>query len=179
MAMVQILRHLFGLGTPVADSLLEYCGYTHNTLVRALKPRAACPLDHRVPRQVASPRRAVSQSPGDIIRLAGWRRKNRLDLCALAVGGHVYVEKAWCRCGPLAAVHRFVPRTGHSPRCTACGAEMKAHPFFTHDPVSTEVLAPRLETPLGKLGVTSAGWAMVRGNGRITMVRFVPQKGQR
>jgi molybdopterin/thiamine biosynthesis adenylyltransferase len=36
LACVQILRHVLKLGAPLADSVLEYCGYTHRTVTAPL-----------------------------------------------------------------------------------------------------------------------------------------------
>ena len=42
----QLLRWPLQLGTPVEDTLVEYCGYTHRTVVQPLRHNPACPCNH-------------------------------------------------------------------------------------------------------------------------------------
>ncbi|MCX7827351.1 MAG: ThiF family adenylyltransferase, partial [Verrucomicrobiae bacterium] len=46
LAMFQLLRFVAGLGTPVCNTELEYCAYTHRTVVTPLRRRRDCPCDH-------------------------------------------------------------------------------------------------------------------------------------
>ncbi len=163
LAMIQILRHSLGLGRPLGDFVLEYCGFTNRTVTSPLAGRnPACLCDHdevRTPRAIADPLGGCSLSQlaeragldGDPAGAAGR---------SFVVGDLEFVVFGGCECG-VHSVRRFARPGEALGRCERCGRPITAQPFFSHRPASGSVLKGVLDRPLRQIGAASARSALV------------------
>lgn len=161
LAVVQIARHVLSLGEPVGNTMVEYCGFTHRTLVSPLRRNPQCPLDHKRWALVAVP------AP-----LGGW---SLAGLAERATGGALaetaqfqlpaydWVERASCGCSQPRVVRRFVPRGGKRvSRCRGCGEWLRPQRFFTHQAVGLSVLGSAVRQPLRRLGLKRGRHVVLR-----------------
>ena len=132
LAMVQIFRHLFHLGSSVADTLLEYCGYTHKTGIRALAQNPGCPVDHTVAARVTQKRPAAVLTLANLAAAATGSCQPDVSTVSVRFGGYAFVEKAACDCSSLGTVGRFAAedagRFGLPPVPVAADASPVLHP---------------------------------------------------
>ncbi len=171
LAVIQILRHVAGLGRTVTDTMLEYAGYTGRTVATPLRRNPNCPVDHVAYEREVAPRGLGDCSLADLAREAGLSAPEGLDDASFEVGGAPFVEAAPCAaCGALVHVRRF-SRAGSGPAatCGACGGATAAHPFYAHRAVPSDLARPILGVPLREAGVESPGWVLVRSRSRAVL----------
>jgi len=161
LATTQCLRLLLGLGEPVGDSHLEWCGFTQRTAVSPLACRGDCQCDHARFGVVRLPRPLGGYSLADLAAQDG-------DLggegaCTFVPGDLAWAERGICRCGRRQSIGRFVhpskPRAGNCPKC---GEPIFCAPFFLHRRVSESLIAPVRDKPLRELGGIPPEWLLAR-----------------
>jgi molybdopterin/thiamine biosynthesis adenylyltransferase len=170
LALVQVCRHLLRLGAPVADTLVEYCGYTHRVVTSPLVRNANCPCDHQRWNELPAPRPLGDCSLRDLAAAAGFSGPAGLSFNAADL---TYAEQGACNsCGLLQPLRRLVaveqPRPG---RCHTCGSPVLPHPFYSYRPIPAGVALPVWQQPLGQLGEQPPAWVVVGGEGRAVLFR--------
>jgi molybdopterin/thiamine biosynthesis adenylyltransferase len=173
LAVIQILRFLLKLGQPVADTMLEYCGFTHRTVISPLARNPKCKLSHTPFAQVEV------DVPLDSLPLT--EVMQRATGVAVApdtqfeVAGTDWVEFAACNCARPTPVRQFVARTRTKlPRCPKCSAPLVPLSFYTHRAVSAWVLGSAAERPLNRLGARHVSSVLVRSGDSGVLVRPQP-----
>jgi len=170
LAAIQSLRHVTGLGSPVGDTLLEYCGYTHRTVISQIERNPACPceherwVDHVIPEPLAtcSARVLTTAALG-----TGWD----IGDVGIRVDELYYAESGTCSaCGRTQRIGRFVASPVVLP-CERCGAGAHLMPHAAHRPAPLELLHDVLDRPLGELVAGSAQSVIVRGPKSVTLFR--------
>jgi hypothetical protein len=161
LAVIQLLRFFLKLGQPVADTLLEYCGFTNRTVVSPLARHPHCKLEHTAFTQATLEAPLASHSLAQLTQ-----RTTGAPLAPDArfeVTGQSWIEFAACSCAQPTPVRRFVPhgRT-ELDRCPKCSAPLVPLSFYTHRAVSASVLGAAAEQPLRKLGVRRATSVVLR-----------------
>jgi molybdopterin/thiamine biosynthesis adenylyltransferase len=159
LAVIQVLRLVLGLGAPVGDGLVQYCGFRHETTQMPLVRNPSCPCEHVQwsPRPLPSP--LAECTPRELARRV-ILDDDRLEECAWTVGGHAFIESAAC-CGVVQPIGRFCRADRPAGRCRSCRRPLRAQPFFAHRRVPGSVLGPALHRPLGRLGAGRAPWVVV------------------
>lgn len=165
LAVVQLVRHLLGLGKPVVDTELEYNAFTHKTLVTPLARNPVCPSDHAAWR-VLRPTRPLASAPlRDLLAAAG--AGGAAD-ATVTVGKLAFAESGRCRAGHLARLRRFVDPWAAAGSCATCGAPNAPDPFTTHRPAPVALFGPDLDRPLGELCDGAPAWVAVAAGGETT-----------
>ncbi len=165
----QIIRHTLGLGQPVADTMIEYNGYTHGTLTVPLRRNPTCRCDH-ARYAVAHARRPLRHSVlGDLCRDAGVGAI--APDVVISLPGMEWIERAFCVCGATVSVRRFAVR-GHSSvgRCRVCHNTLTRHPLHVQSTPPAESLGAALNQPLGRLGGGEAPYVVFRDTTRAWLV---------
>jgi hypothetical protein len=157
--MIQVLRLVLGLGAPVGDGLIQYCGFGHTTTQTPLVRNPSCPCEHVQWSPQPLPRSLAECTPRELVRQVV-QDDDRLEACAWTVGGHAFIESAAC-CGVVQPIGRFCRADRPAGRCRRCRRELHAQPFFSHRRVPGSVLGPALRRPLGRLGAGRAPWVVV------------------
>jgi molybdopterin/thiamine biosynthesis adenylyltransferase len=171
LALVQLFRHVLGLGRPVADTLVESCGYTHRSVVMPLTRNPDCPCEHVRWERATAPRAMTECSLRDLADAAGLPAA----ATSFTVGGLSFAEVGICEtCGHHQPAKRFVAADRHAGDCAACGARMQAHPFYCHRPAPAVTLRTVLDRTLGDLHADGAAWAVARGEGRAVLLESSP-----
>jgi molybdopterin/thiamine biosynthesis adenylyltransferase len=162
-AMTQLLRLILGLGVPVGDTMLEYCGYTHRTFVTSLEKQDGCTCDHA--------RYRIARASGPLADCSLDELMGPEDLpaagegCEITLGGWEWVEVGVC--GPCAAsrpLNRFVgPDDEVAGACPECGGPLHCQAFFRHHAVASHLLEPVRRTPLCEAGAGDVEWLLIRG----------------
>ena len=168
LALVQVGRHAIGLGGAVADTLLEYCGYTHATTVSPILRNPDCACEHAAWAQVAPPRPLAECSLRDLAVAAAAGADD--EETAYGIDDAEYVETAACPCGASAPVRRFVRPGSAVGRCPSCGAPLRAHGFFTHRLARATSIPSLIDRPIGDLA-PEPRWVVVRRGDRTTLLR--------
>lgn len=178
LAVLQILRHLLGLGQPVADTMLEYCGFTHRTVVSPLERNPKCPSEHAVLGQAAVPEPLAGRSLAQAVQAATGIPAP--PDAQFEVAGHDWVEFAGCGCERPSPVRRFIERgradLGRCPRCAAMRVPLQ---FHTYRAVSAAILGAAIGRPLRKLGVRRADSILLRTGDAGTLIRPQPSNAFR
>jgi hypothetical protein len=165
---MQLLRRAGGLGKSVDDTVLEYCGFTHKTVVSPLPRREDCVcVDHRPWRRRSVAGRLSHRSPGELVEAAlGFSD----DLATIRVRGDWFTERAACStCGPR-PVRRFVNWRQDPPACDNCGRPLAREPFFAHRPVLLEALGQCAERPLVEACDLPVRSVVVQGRGETVLL---------
>jgi molybdopterin/thiamine biosynthesis adenylyltransferase len=159
LAVNQFLRHVLALGEPVADTMLEYCAFTHRTHVDALRRRAGCSCDHARFRIVPSDRPLGERTPAELVAAAGATE----DL-AVTVGGLDWVDVVVCGdCARPRPFRRFVALGTHvAGICDRCAGPLVCQAFHRHPTLPASLLEPVRAFPLGDAGAKDADWVLVR-----------------
>jgi molybdopterin/thiamine biosynthesis adenylyltransferase len=175
LALVQAVRLVLGLGKPSEDCLIEYCGYTHRTVLSPLKRNPKCLCDHQPFQLGALPwPRLGACTTADLCKAAGAKSG---DSVALSVGDDLsFVETGHCGCIVPKPIGRFCSRAESLGHCPDCGSALLVHAASSHRPASPRALAGRWDTPLGEIGAASARWAQVYLGDRV-VVFLDPSKG--
>jgi molybdopterin/thiamine biosynthesis adenylyltransferase len=160
LGVMQLFRHALGLGKPVADTVLEYCGYTHRTVISPLTRNPNCLCDHEAWRQLPSPRPSLADCTlAELVAAAG-RRDHQATTITVDDDLH-FIESAVCRGGHRAPVGRFGLLGQSVGACATCGASMQPDNYFAHRTAAMPTLGAALHEPLHALGATPS-WVMVR-----------------
>lgn len=165
LASLQFARDLLVLGAPVRDTVLEYCAYTHQTVITKLARKPDCPCDHQVLRRTAAPRPLTECSLRDLEKAAALSDTDA-DV-TFEIDGSLWAEQARCECGGWRATHRFVrASTTALGQCPECGQATTVHPFGSYQRVPAWRTESFRDQPLEVLGATDARWVAVRSNQR-------------
>ncbi|HOC56186.1 MAG TPA: ThiF family adenylyltransferase [Verrucomicrobiota bacterium] len=161
LAVMQAIRFLVPVGQPVADTMLEYCGFTHRTVVSPIARNPDCMLDHSALAQV------VLDPPLEELSLAQVaQRATGAPPSADArfeLEGLQWVELASCGCDQPRPVRRFVARGRERHLCCRkCSAPLVPLSFYTYPQVSTSVLGSAAERPLRDLGARGLTGLLLR-----------------
>jgi molybdopterin/thiamine biosynthesis adenylyltransferase len=166
-----IVRHWLGLGQPVADTMLEYCGYTHQTTVSHLVRNSRCAGAHEVCRRVSSHHDVSVSSPRQLLMAAGLATSATLDGVSFKLDGHAFCVRGRCACPVSSKLGCFYSTGGgESVVCPKCKEPLRPQPYFIHDPVPASLLEESLDRKFSDLGVVEADWALVRGHSGAVLV---------
>lgn len=170
LAVNQILRFVLGLGKPVQDTVLDYCGYTNCGVTSRLARKADCRLDHtRFARAEAEPPLYL-RSLSELGRVAGFSADN--GPLTFAVEDSKWVESGSCGCPTPSAARRFVAEeAGEAGRCRECHAAIRISPFRTYQTVTAAMVGRSMDKPLTALGARRARFVLVRQGDRACLVR--------
>jgi molybdopterin/thiamine biosynthesis adenylyltransferase len=168
LAVLEVLRHVLGLGKPLEDRLLSYCAYTQKIAHVPLVRSVACPCEHTPYQFLELGMRLESCTPLDLLS-KGSSGRTELAQSTLEVEGHVYCEAAHC-CGLIQQVRRWVPDVGPYPTCQCCGEAVSPTPFFSRRRVRVSELGPSAAKQLGSLGAGQARWVVVRRGGAAVLL---------
>jgi molybdopterin/thiamine biosynthesis adenylyltransferase len=161
LAVTQFLRLVLGLGEPVGDTMLEWCGYTHRTRISPLSCGGACRSDHARLDVVRLPRPLGDHSLAELAAQVGGG--DEAEARTYMLGDLAWAERGVCHCGRHQSLGRFVaptrPRAGQCPRCTE---PIHCAPFFLHRKVSEQLVAPVRSQPLGALAESPPEWLLAR-----------------
>lgn len=161
LAVTQFLRLVLGLGDPVGDTMLEWCGFTHRTRISPLTCDGSCRSDHARFEVVRLPRPLGDYSLADLAAQTGGGN-GTIDR-TYVVGDQAWAERGICRCGRHQSLGRFVhparPRAGQCPRCAE---PIHCSPFFLHRKVSQQLVAPVRSRPLSALAESPPEWLLAR-----------------
>lgn len=131
LALVQVTRHVLGLGRAVADTMLQYYGYQHRVVVSPLTANPRCGCEHVVWEQAAAPRPLGQHPFGALAAAAGLGPGAANAGLAFVVDDLVFVESACC-CARRHPVGQFAPAGAKVGACPACGSRMPPDQFYTH-----------------------------------------------
>lgn len=165
-AIIQLVRDVAKLGAPVADTVLEYNGYTHRTVVSPMARNPLCPVDH-LPwdsESLSAPLPDCTLS--GLLRDAGFEPNGRTTFLVKAMQ---FVTRGVCERGHVRQVERFVPLSGAIGRCRACEAPVQPHPLYAYRSAPEEILAPHLNRSLGSLCTESPRWVVVQQQERAVL----------
>jgi hypothetical protein len=170
LAMVQILRHILGLGAGVEDSVLEYCGYTHKTSTAPLMRNPKCHADHTPFTEAAAPRPLEDCT---LRQLAQAVRPGGEGLIGLTwtIENASFVEWGGCLCDRRQRIGRFLASGEHAGVCKTCKSPVHPLPFYEHTTVPATLVLPWVDQPLASLGVRSPSWVIVRDGERAAFLR--------
>jgi hypothetical protein len=172
LAMMQVLRHLGGLGAPVADTLLEYCGYTHRTAISPLKRNYQCTLEHVRWQRCQMQRELANYTPCELANTALGPVRTA-DGISLTIERLQFCEAGVCtQCGARQTVERFIATLRGAGKCAVCGAAMDGLPFYTHRPTPLAVLGKWADRPLHKVVGRSPESIVVRGPNAAVLCEF-------
>jgi hypothetical protein len=163
-ALVQWTRYVLGLGQPVEDSLLQYCGFTHHTSQGKLSANANCACHHLILERIALAKPLGDFSCRELLQQAGLEPA-QFESSALTIGDLHYVSSAICACGEQ-PVDRFLGTDARLGTCSDCQHRVTPQPFYTSRPTPFGDLAAHQERPLCELGVEQAAWAVVQTGSR-------------
>jgi molybdopterin/thiamine biosynthesis adenylyltransferase len=162
LAVTNLLRWRLGLGQAVEDTALEYCGYTHRSVVGTLRRNPACPCDHTRFSVLPAPRPLAEATLAELASAADLPRRSSVSL---TVDEMLFVELGRCRCAAPPRVSRFVwSQDTLVGTCTTCRHPVRAQPFFTHRSVSSALLGPLAPRTLSEVGAGGARWILVRAD---------------
>jgi molybdopterin/thiamine biosynthesis adenylyltransferase len=173
LALIQLYRLVLGLGTPLVDCMVEYCGYTHRTVTTPLARNPQCPCEHQAWTPLAAPAPLPVCTPCELAAAAGVTSGMPLTGVSFLLENNTFVERSICtECGRLQEVRQFVTTfEDQAGRCTSCSAHLKPHPFHSYRPTPASVLFPVLDQPLNQLGAGSPRWVVVRRPERSVLFR--------
>jgi molybdopterin/thiamine biosynthesis adenylyltransferase len=161
LAVLQIVRFLLQLGQPVADTMLEYNGFTHRTVISPIVRNPKCRLAHTPFTQVTVDAPLADLPLSELTQRATGRAI--APDAQFEVAGADWVEFAACGCAQPTSVRQFVPRgSGALSCCPTCSAPLQPLSFYTHRSVSASVLGSAVEPPLRKLGARHVASVVLR-----------------
>lgn len=164
LAMMQLVRHVLGLGEPVGDTLLDYTAYTHRTVVSKLTKNENCVCNHTRYARALAPRPLADCSLVELISRAGLPPKAGEPL-SITVDDRSFAESGVCDCGYAGPIGRLVgPNEKRAGRCPECGKALHCERFFLHRPVSTQLLGSALTLPLRETGAGEPEWALIQNS---------------
>lgn len=171
LAVLQMLRSWLNLGRQeqVRNTMLEYCAYTHATMVCPLKRNPRCPGEHEVYQQVSFHHPIPECSARQLLMAAGLGTESSYAGVSLRLEDLIFCDRGRCGCSvahPFGRFHyvgRGKPLNKEIEICKKCGQEVKPQRFYSHQRVPVDSLGGILDRPLSDLGVLRARWAMIRG----------------
>ncbi len=166
LATMQVLRGALGLGAPVADTMLEYNGYTHRTVISPLVRDPDCPVEHVTWTRAAASAPLPSCTLAGLLLDAGFQSSPR---SIFRVEHMQFVATAICGNGHSQPLYQFVPQAAPIGRCRSCKLELVAHPLHAHCRAPEEVLRPLLDRPLGHLCSETPRWVVVQQGERAAL----------
>ena len=164
LAMVQVVRHALGLGMPVEDTMVEYCGFNHRTVVSPLKRNPGCPCEHTAYRRVMSPHSLPECTLRQLTETAGLGGGSDFAALSFKVGNLAFCNLWFCRCKKSRIAERFIDAAEVGETCPVCEELIRPQPFHTHYPVPASAVDNVLDRRLRDLGVASLDWAVVYGS---------------
>jgi hypothetical protein len=168
-ALAQWTRHSLGLGQPVVDTVLQYCGYTHRLVQANLAVNGRCRGGHVVLERARLPKPLAECTFTELGQFAGLAAKT-LAQSSLTLGQLSYVESAVCGCGPH-EVRSFVPGGATLGSCATCAQPISPQPYYSSRPTPGSDLNSQRDWPLKKLGGAVAAWAVVQVGDRGVLLR--------
>ena len=168
-ALTQWTRHTLGLGQRVADTLLQYCGYTHRLTQTELGRNENCNCAHMVLERASLPKTLADCRLSELAHFAGFE-DHTLNDRSLTFGALQYVESAVCRCDEH-RVDRFLHSGETLGQCTSCDEPITPQPYYTSRPTPGSDLKSQRDRPLKELGGNAAAWAVVQGGERGVLLR--------
>ncbi len=166
LATMQLLRGALGLGAPVADTQLEYNGYTHRTVTSPLARDPNCPVEHVIWTPTSASAPLPDCTLAGLLRDAGFTSSRR---STFLVDDTRFVAVALCGDGHTQPVERFVPLAAPVGRCRSCKLDLVAQPLHAHRRAPEEVLRPLLDRPLGQLCSQTPRWVVVQQGERAAL----------
>ena len=165
-AIIQLVRDVAELGAPVADTVLEYNGYTHRTVVSPMARNPLCPVDH-LPWTSESPSAPLRDCTlYALLRDAGFEPNGRTTFLVREMQ---FVTRGVCERGHVRQVDRFVPLSGAIGRCRACEAPVRPHPLYAYRSAPEEILMPHFNRSLGSLCTETPRWVVVQQHERAVL----------
>jgi len=161
LAVLQALKHLFHLGSPPADSVLEFCAYTGKTSISPLRRTPDCPCEHARFERRRLPAALAACTPSQLAAACGFHEQEESAGISLAVDGLVFVESGACKCSASVPVSCFAAPGASLGSCPKCTSGIFAAPFFTHPSLGGSLFSALQDHPLGSLGVPAAASAAV------------------
>jgi molybdopterin/thiamine biosynthesis adenylyltransferase len=161
LAVLQALKHLFRLGPPPADTVLEFCAYTGKSSTSPMRPNPACPCEHVRFERRPLPGALAACTPSLLAEACGFQEREASAGVSLAVDGLVFVESGACKCSASVPVRCFAAQGASLGSCPKCGSGIFPAPFFTHPSLVGSLFSALRDHPLGSLGVPAAASAAV------------------
>ncbi len=157
LALIEVVRHLLGLGS-LSDRLIEYCGYTHRSVLSPLTRNADCPCEHRrlEALEPADPATATLAALADAAHLDPERS-------SVAIEGLRFAARGACEDPGCPSAGRFHGEDAATPTCAACAGPARPHPLHTWSEAPLARLGAALEAPLATLGVRAPRTLLLRG----------------
>lgn len=167
LAIIQLIRFVAGMGKPVCNTVLEYNGYTHRTVISPLVRNPQCPVDH-VPWVRASASAFLPDcTPATLIQEAGFEPDGRTTFL---VRDMQFVALGVCERGHEQRIGRFVPLpSGAIERCRDCRAPIQPHPHYAYHAAPEKLLEPHLNRSLGSLCNGLPLWVVVQQGERAVL----------
>jgi hypothetical protein len=174
--MTQLIRDFLKLGSPVTDTFLTWCGYTHRSMQAPLRRNERCRLAHLAWDRGALPRTLPSCTLEDLLIAANVRGAALPPESTLTIEGYHFVECAYCGCGRPQPLGRFVTEgTGAGGNCGACKQPLVVPAYHQLRAVPLEYLPRRVA--LAALGATGASAAWIDDGAHVVFVRHLPACG--
>lgn len=168
-----LLRAGLRLGPPTGDAEWQYNGYTGQTVSTPLAPNPGCVYPHERYERKPSSVPLAACTPRALAAAAAMP----LEQLTLAVDRMSWIESAACSCPALRAVRRFAAHTRESVgRCPRCRDLLMPATFYRLPAVLAAQLGAAVDQPLGRLGVTSASWVLLRHADRAVLFTHLPAK---
>lgn len=164
------LRHVLGLGKPLGDCAVEYCGYNHRTNVTPLTRNHQCPAEHARWETCAFDRPVGRLTPRALAQAALGCEELPEDLAFTVGEALVYVQDAPC-CGFPHPISRFAREGTPVAACPRCGADLLPHPFHCHRPVPATILGPLMDRTFSDIGAGSVQAILVQAGNRSILCR--------
>lgn len=167
MGVITVLRHLFGIGVPAADTFAHFDGLMTETARMQLRRNANCAEEHTNWKRMQL--EAVGdQSLRSIVTAAGFHNG---DIASVTVGEHDFLGRAVCDCETRRPFERFVNGATPLGECDICGATRIADPSSRVRRVPISEIKHLAERRLGDLAEVPARYVIVHGRERSALVR--------
>lgn len=162
-AILQLVRYIAELGTAVGDTVLEYNGYTHRTVISPMARNPRCPVDHLPWIRKSPPAPLPECTLVALMHDAGFEPNGRTTFLVQEMQ---FVTRGVCERGHVRQVDRFVPLSGPIGRCRTCEAPIRPHPVYAYRAAPEEILGQRLHSSVGSLCTESPRWVVVQQHER-------------
>ena len=161
LAVNQSLRLALNAGEPVADTILEYCGFTNRTITAQLERNPACRCDHARWKLVRATTPLRQYSLATLLDVFAGHDAD--GATTVSISGADWIEAGRCRCSDSVAVRRFVA-AGHRRvgKCRRCKGVIQSQPFATCQTVTASLLGESALIPLNRLGIKECAWVLLR-----------------
>ncbi|NNE91473.1 MAG: ThiF family adenylyltransferase [Verrucomicrobiales bacterium] len=156
LAVMQFLKLALPFGTPVGNTMLEFCGHTGKSWLTPTGRNPNCSCDHLAWQIRASSRPNLADATlGDLVR----------DFvvdpgsgATFQIAAFDWLDRTACPTGHHESpVRRFVPELQpiEFPPCPECQAPVTSPPLARRNAVFSESLGNAIDTPLRELGINS------------------------